>query len=126
MPGPLQYGPGVKAYALNLLITQMVSLKRVQQLIITLIGQVISEATLLKYVMQLHHCLQQWEESAIAQLLAIPAMPWTDFLPCRQKELLDPCLFRGRNHVQVPPSQPGPRGDGRHRRDPALRRSGDP
>jgi transposase len=74
MPGPLQYGPGVKAYALNLFITQMVSLKRVQQLIITLIGQVISEATLLKYVMQLHHCLQRWEESAIAQLLAMPAM----------------------------------------------------
>jgi hypothetical protein len=24
--------------------------------------------------MQLHHCLQRWEESAIAQLLAMPAM----------------------------------------------------
>ena len=74
MPGPLQYGPGVKAYVLNLLITQMVSLKRVQQSIMTLIGQVISEATLLKYVMQLHHCLQRWEESAIEQILAMPAM----------------------------------------------------
>ena len=29
--GPLQYGAGIKAYALNLLIAQMLSLKRVQQ-----------------------------------------------------------------------------------------------
>ena len=62
--GPLQYGPGIKAYALNLLIAQMVSLKRVQQSIQTLIGQLISEATLLKYVLQLHQALEQWEESA--------------------------------------------------------------
>jgi transposase len=74
MPGPIQYGPGVKAYVLNLLIAQMVSLKRVQQLVTTLIGEVISEATLLKYVMQLHHCLERWEQSAIEQLLAMPAM----------------------------------------------------
>ena len=59
MPGPLQYGPGIKAYILNMLIAQMVSLKRVQQSIKTLIGQVISEATMLKYVMQLHHCLER-------------------------------------------------------------------
>ena len=29
MPGPLQYGPGVKAYVVHLLIAQMLSLKRV-------------------------------------------------------------------------------------------------
>jgi len=74
MPGPLQYGAGVKAYVLNLLIAQMVSLKRVQQSIKTLIGQVISEATILKYVLQLHHCLQRWEQSAVEQILAMPAM----------------------------------------------------
>lgn len=74
MPGPLQYGPGVKAYILNLLIAQMISLKRVQQSIKTLIGQVVSEATMLKYVMQLHFCLQRWEETAIEQVLAMPAM----------------------------------------------------
>jgi transposase len=39
MPGPIQYGPGVKAYVLNLLIAQMVSLKRVQQSLTTLIGK---------------------------------------------------------------------------------------
>ncbi len=74
MAGPIQYGPGVKAYALNLLIAQMVSLKRVQQSVMTLIGEAISEATLLKYVMQLHHCLARWEHSAIEQILAMPAM----------------------------------------------------
>ncbi len=74
MPGPLQYGPGIKAYVLNLLIAQMLSLKRVQQSIKTLIGQAISEATVLKYVMQLHHALADWEQSAIEQLLATPAL----------------------------------------------------
>ena len=74
MPGPLQYGPGIKAYALNLLIAQMLSLKRVQQSIRTLVGQAISEASILKYVMQLHHALADWEQSAIEQLLAMPAM----------------------------------------------------
>ena len=46
--GPLHYGAGIKAYALNLLLAQMLSLKRVQQSIQTLIGLVISEATILK------------------------------------------------------------------------------
>ena len=74
MPGPLQYGAGIKSYVINLLISQMVSLKRVQQSIKTLIGQVISEATLLKYVLQLHYSLEGWEQSAIEQILAMPAM----------------------------------------------------
>jgi len=39
MPGPLQYGPGIKAYVLNLLLAQMLSLKRVQQSIHTLIDR---------------------------------------------------------------------------------------
>jgi len=74
MFGPLQYGAGVKSYVLNLLIAQMVSLKRIQQSVKTLIGQVISEATLLKYVMQSYHCLARWEQSAVEQILAMPAM----------------------------------------------------
>jgi transposase len=74
MPGPLQYGPGVRAYVLNLLIAQMLSLKRVQQSIRTLIGMVISEATILKYLMQLHQALAAWEQSAIEKILAMPAM----------------------------------------------------
>lgn len=46
--GPLHYGPGIKAYVLNLLIAQMLSLKRVQQSIQTLIGLALSEATILR------------------------------------------------------------------------------
>lgn len=72
--GPLQYGAGIKAYVLNLLLAQMVALKRVQHSIQTLIGQVISEATILKYVLALHQALEQWETMAIEELLKLPAM----------------------------------------------------
>ena len=74
LQGPLQYGPGVKAYALNLLIAQMLSLKRVKESIWTLIGVAISEATILKYVMRLHQALARWEQSAVEQILARPVM----------------------------------------------------
>jgi hypothetical protein len=74
MPGPLQYGPGIKAYVLNLLIAQMLSLKRVQQSIKALIDLAISEATILHYVMQLHRALQDWEQAAIEQILCAPAL----------------------------------------------------
>ena len=72
--GPLQYGAGIKAYALNLLIAQMLSLKRVQQSLETLLNQVISEATILKYVLALHLALEQWEKTAIERLLTLPAL----------------------------------------------------
>ena len=74
MSGPLQYGPGIKGYVMNLLIAQMISLKRVQQSIQTLIGRTLSEATILKYVLQLHHALQAWEQSAIERLLQMPSL----------------------------------------------------
>lgn len=72
--GPLQYGAGIKAYALNLLIAQMLSLKRVQQSLETLLGQLISEATILKYVLLLHLALERWEKAAIERLLTLPAL----------------------------------------------------
>lgn len=74
MPGPLQYGPGIKGYVVNLFVAQMISLKRVQQSIQTLIGQVIFEATILKYVIQLYHALEVWEQSSIKQLIQMPSM----------------------------------------------------
>lgn len=74
MSGPLQYGPGIKGYAVNLLVAQMVALKRVQQMIRTLIGQALSEASILKYVMQLHFALEAWEQSAIERVLRMPSM----------------------------------------------------
>ena len=63
-----------KAYVLNLLIAQMLSLQRVQHSIQTLIGLAISEATILKYVLQLHLALERWVRSAIDRLLIQPAM----------------------------------------------------
>ncbi len=74
MHGPLQYGSGIKSYVINLLIAQMLSLKRIQKSIKTLIGRAISEAVILKYVMQLHLVLEQWEQSAIEKLLQMPAI----------------------------------------------------
>jgi hypothetical protein len=47
----------------------MISLKRAQQSIKTLTGQAIAEATILKYVMQLHHALADWEQSAMEQVM---------------------------------------------------------
>jgi transposase len=72
--GPLQYGLGIRAYVLNLLVAQMVSLKRVQQLLKTVIDQLISEATLLGFVLQLHRALARWEQEAIAALLKQPVI----------------------------------------------------
>ena len=74
MPGPLQYGHGIKAYVVHLLVAQMLSLKRAAQSVHTLIGQAISEATLLNYILQLHHALADWEQRAIERLLTMPAM----------------------------------------------------
>ncbi len=72
--GPLQYGSGIKAYVLNLVIAQMIPLQRVQQTLQTLIGQVIAEATILKYVLQLDRALARWESMAIERILTRPAM----------------------------------------------------
>ena len=74
MQGPLQYGPGIKGYVVNLLVAQMISLKRVRQMVQTLIGKALSEAIILKYVMQLHCALERWEKSAIDRLLQMPTI----------------------------------------------------
>ena len=74
MKGPLQYGNGLKAYILNLLVAQMVSLSRVQKMIKALIGALISEATLLKYIIQMHQALETWEARSIEYLLNQPSM----------------------------------------------------
>ena len=45
MPGPLQYGPGIKAYVVHLLIAQMLSLKRVAQSMHALIAELLTSGT---------------------------------------------------------------------------------
>ncbi len=74
MRGPLQYGNGIKIFLLNLFVAQMVPLKRVQKMMKSIIGLAISEATILKYVLQLHHALESWEQDQIEKLLKSPSM----------------------------------------------------
>ena len=74
MPGPLQYGLGIQAWVVHLLVAHMVSLKRAAQSLRVLTGRLISEATLLGYVRKLHHALAEWEQAATDCLLAMPAI----------------------------------------------------
>jgi len=74
MPGPLQYGNGLKAYTINLMVAQMVAINRVQKLVNSMIGTLISESTLLKFVLRLHEAIANWEEKAVEQVLQAPSM----------------------------------------------------
>ncbi len=74
MPGPIQYGNGLKAYIINLLICQMISLNRVQKMIKSIIGEVIAESSLLKFVLRFYQNLADWETASIEALLKSPAM----------------------------------------------------
>ena len=74
MPGPLQYGNGIKAFSIHLIISQMVALNRVQKQISAMIDTVISEATLLKFVWRLHLALERWEADAIVDILQAPSL----------------------------------------------------
>jgi len=74
IPGPLQYGAGLKAFVVNLLVSQMVALNRVQKLIKSMMGIVISEASLLKFVLRLYQALESCELRATEQLLKAPAI----------------------------------------------------
>jgi transposase-like protein len=74
MHGPLQYGDGLKAFVINLLVCQMVALNRVQKLVKSMIGVVVSEASLLKFILRLHLALDDWEAQAIEHILQVPAI----------------------------------------------------
>jgi len=74
MPGPMQYGNGIKAYIINLIVAQMIPLKRTQDMMVALIGRLISQATFLAYIIKLHLALEQWEQSAKDKLLLAPCI----------------------------------------------------
>jgi transposase len=82
MPGQLQYGNGLKAFAIHLIISQMVALNRVQKQISAMMGIVISEATLLKFVLRLYQGLAEWEAGAIERILQAPSVH-VDETSCR-------------------------------------------
>ena len=67
MSSPLQYGNGLKAY-IRLLVCQMISLNRTQKLIKSMIGEILAEATLLKFVLRLYLALESWELKATEKL----------------------------------------------------------
>ena len=72
--GPLQYGDGLKAFVINLLVCQMVALNRVQKLLTSMMDVVIAEATLLKFVLRVHQALETWETQAVDQILQASAL----------------------------------------------------
>ena len=74
MPGPVQYGSGLQACIINLLVAHMLSLRRTVELLKALSGLRLSEATCLGYIRRLHQALQAWETAASAHLLASPAL----------------------------------------------------
>ena len=74
MPGPLQYGNGIKAFMINLLVTQMVSLNRAVGLLQAMSGIKLSEATCLNYIQRLHDELEPWEADTKEHLLTRPAL----------------------------------------------------
>lgn len=69
MPGPVQYGNGVKAYVIQLLVMQMISLNRMADMVSALIGRMIAESTMLTFIIRLHGALAAWENEAKAALL---------------------------------------------------------
>ncbi len=72
--GKLQYGNGIKAFVVQLMVSQMVAINRVQKMLSTMIGQRLSEATLLSYILRLHSALESWEQSAKEKLLTQPCL----------------------------------------------------
>lgn len=70
----MQYGNGLKAFVIYLLVSQMVSVNRVQKMLRAMIGQCLSEATLLSYILRLHLALAPWEAAAKQTLLSLPAL----------------------------------------------------
>jgi transposase len=75
--GKIQYGDGLKAFIIHLIVSQMVALNRVQSMVAAMIGTILSEATLLSYILKLYLALEVWEKSAIQQLIKLPCL-YTD------------------------------------------------
>ena len=65
--GKLQYGNGLKAFIIHLIISQMVAVNRVKKMIVAMIGKKLSEATILSFVLRLHLALEVWEQIVTPQ-----------------------------------------------------------
>ena len=69
MPGPLQYGDGIKALTIDLLDAQMQSLRRCTELVQAMTGIKMSQATCLGYIDRLYDSLEPWEADAREHLV---------------------------------------------------------
>jgi len=52
----------------------MVALNRVQKLVKSMIGVIVLEASLLKFILRLHQALDDWETQAVELILQTPAI----------------------------------------------------
>jgi hypothetical protein len=68
MDGKLQYGPGIKVAIIDYLVVQMMSLQRVQEHMMGIIGRSLSQAIMLKYLLQFSDSLKEWEGRQISAL----------------------------------------------------------
>ena len=74
LPGPLQYGHGIVAFATRLLTAQLLSLKRTARTLKALTGRAIAEAALPAWLTRLHEALAGWETAAVEALPAVPVL----------------------------------------------------
>ena len=75
MPGPLQYGDGIKALVTDLLVARMLCLRRCTELVVhAMSGIKLSEATCLGYIHRLYDLLEPWETGTKEKLLTRPAL----------------------------------------------------
>ncbi len=68
MDGKVQYGDTVKAVVINFMCVQMMSLQRLQEHMMSIIGRSLSQAIMLKYLLQFSVSLKKWEEEQITAL----------------------------------------------------------
>jgi hypothetical protein len=68
MDGKIQYGDTVKAMVVNFMCVQMMSLQRLQEHMMSIMGRSLSQAIMLKYLLQFSASLKQWEEEQIIAL----------------------------------------------------------
>jgi len=74
MDGKLQYGIGIKSAIINYIMVQMFSYERCSEHFKGLIGRFISQATMLKYIMNFYLSLARWEAGKIKELLKMPVI----------------------------------------------------
>ena len=70
MPGPLQYGHGIIAFAIHQMVAHIVPLRHLALTMKVITSASIAEATLLAWCRRFDTALKDWEKAAIDQLLA--------------------------------------------------------